>query len=109
MTHSPTTSLTLIGPATRAFTIHRLAPSGLLVTHERDGTWTVYGHQAQLVVSLIDLTRPGDVVHAQGRLTQLGVDDELAMAGARADDLVRIGRLEFKFEDRKPHITSPAA
>lgn len=109
MTPAPPSSLVLQSPATRAFTVHRLAPSGLLVTQEHDGTWTVYGHQPLRAVAVIDLTQPATVVEAQARLTQLGVDDELARAGARPGELVRIGRLEFTLQDHKrPHITRPA-
>jgi len=82
-----------------SFTVHRLVPSGILVTREDDGTWVVHGREAERAVALNDLTNVDALLYAQARLKRLGVDKELAKAGAAPGDPVRIGRLELEYDD----------
>ena len=82
------------------FTVHRLVPSsGVLVTRDDDGTYVVHGREAERAVALNDLTNPDALRYAQARLKRMGVDKELARAGARPGDPVRIGRLELDYEE----------
>ena len=81
------------------FTVHRLVPSGILVTREDDGTFVVHGREAERAVALNDLTNPEALLYAQAQLKRLGVDRELARAGATPGDPVRIGRLELEYEE----------
>jgi len=81
------------------FTVHRLVPSGILVTRDDDGTFVVHGKEAERAVALNDLTNPEALHYAQARLKRLGVDKELARAGARQGDPVRIGKLELDYEE----------
>jgi GTP-binding protein len=82
-----------------SFTVHRLVPSGILVTREDDGTFVVHGREAERAVALNDLTNPEALIYAQAQLKRLGVDKELAKAGATPGDPVRIGRLELEYDD----------
>jgi len=81
------------------FAVHRLVPSGILVSREDDGTWVVHGREAERAVALNDLTNLDALLYAQARLKRLGVDKELARAGAAQGDPVRIGRLEFSYDE----------
>ena len=81
------------------FMVHRLVPTGILVRREDDGTWVVHGREAERAVALNDLTNADALLYAQARLKRLGVDKELARAGASQGDPVRIGRLEFDYEE----------
>ncbi len=81
------------------FMVHRLVPTGILVSREDDGTWVVHGREAERAVALNDLTNADALLYAQARLKRLGVDKELARAGATQGDPVRIGRLEFDYEE----------
>ncbi len=81
------------------FTVHRLVPSGILVSRDDDGTYVVHGKEAERAVALNDLTNPEALIYAQARLKRMGVDKELARAGARQGDPVRIGRLEFDYDE----------
>jgi GTP-binding protein len=85
--------------AAGTFAVHRLVPTGVVVTREDDGTWVVHGREAERAVALNDLTNPEALLYAQARLKRLGVDKELARAGASPGDAVRIGRLEMEYED----------
>lgn len=84
----------LPSPMTRGFTVHHLVRSGVLITRDADGTWAVYGHEAERAAA-VDSTDHDGRMRAEAHLMRLGVDDELAMAGASPGDLVRIGRLEL--------------
>ena len=85
-------------PATRKVVLHRPEPSGVVVERASDGALVVRGRQAERAVALSDLTDPGALAYAQGRLRRLGVDRALARAGARQGDRVRIGTFEFEWE-----------
>jgi GTP-binding protein len=78
--------------------LHRPERLGVSVERAPDGSWVVRGRQAERAVALSDLTDPGAVAYAQGRLRRLGVDRALARAGAREGDTVRVGRFEWEWE-----------
>ena len=67
------------------------------VQHD-DGAWRVLGRPALRAVALSDLTDPDALVYVAERLRALGVDRDLARAGAQAGDEVRIGVLSFDYE-----------
>ena len=69
------------------------------VSVRREGdTWVVLGRPATRAVALSDLTDPQAQDYVAQRLRALGVDRELARAGARAGDEVRIGPVTFDYE-----------
>jgi GTP-binding protein len=80
------------------FVVHRLVPAGIRIERDEDGTFVVVGRQAERAVALNDLTNEDALVYVHGRLSRLGVNKELAKAGAREGDPVRIGELNFTFE-----------
>jgi GTP-binding protein len=85
-------------PEPSQFVVLRPASEGYTV--ERDGGgWVVDGREAVRAVSLSDLTRHDALDEAHRRLKRLGVDRALARAGARPGDRVRIGGLEFDYQD----------
>jgi GTP-binding protein len=79
-------------------TIHRPVGEDVEVERTDDG-WVVLGRAAARAVSLSDLTDPDAVALVQGRLAGLGVDRQLARAGAREGDTVHIGDLEFTYDE----------
>ncbi|MCY4103779.1 MAG: GTPase ObgE [bacterium] len=69
------------------------------VSVRREGdAWRVLGRPAERAVALSDLTDPQAQDYVAQRLRALGVDRELARAGAHAGDEVRIGSLAFDYE-----------
>ena len=85
-------------PRPRHVVVHRPVPSGVAVERAADGCLVVRGRQAERAVALSDLTDPGALAYAQGRLRRLGVDRALVRAGAREGDRVRVGGFEFEWE-----------
>ena len=73
------------------------AADAVSVRREGDG-WRVLGRPAERAVALSDLTDPQAQDYVAQRLRALGVDRELARAGARAGDEVHIGALAFDYE-----------
>jgi GTPase len=88
-------------PEPEQFVVHRPVPHG--VTVRREGSvWVVEGREARRAVALSDLSRHDALSEAHRRLDALGVDRELARAGAREGDTVRIGSLEFDYTEDEP-------
>jgi GTPase len=85
-------------PQPAQFVVHRPAPQGFTVRREGP-VWIVEGREALRAVALSDLTRNDALSEAHRRLQALGVDKELARAGAREGDTVRIGSLEFEYTE----------
>jgi GTP-binding protein len=72
---------------------------GFRIEREDDGSYRVVGRQAERAVALSDLTNLEALDFAHGRLKKLGVDKALARAGAHEGDIVRIGGLNFEYEE----------
>src|SRR3546814_639585 len=86
-------------PEPEAFVVHRPVAEGYRIEREDDGSYTVLGRQAERAVALSDLTQIEALDEAHRRLKALGIDKSLARAGAKAGDIVHIGRLSFEYED----------
>lgn len=84
---------------TAAPTVHRPVAESVTVMRDDDGAWLVVGRQAERAVALNDLTDPDALAYVQDRLGGLGVDKKLAKAGAKQGETVRIGDLEFEYDE----------
>ncbi len=73
-------------PAKRDFTVER-----------EEGYWIVRGPSVERAVAMTDLENEQAVSHLQGRLRAMGVNDELARAGAEEGDVVVIGEASFDY------------
>ena len=80
-------------------TVHRPLAETITVGRDEDGAWRVYGRQAERAVAVNDLTDLDALAYVQDRLTGLGVDKKLAKAGAKQGEIVRIGTLEFEYDE----------
>lgn len=81
---------------TRGYTVHHLvSPGTVRIIRDADGTWAVYGHEAERATA-VDGTDQEGRRRAEAQLRLLGVAREVALAGATPGDLVRVGRLEFE-------------
>ena len=57
------------------------------------------GREAERAVAVSDLTNLAALAFVHDRLKRLGVDRALARAGAQPGDMVRIGGMQFEYED----------
>jgi GTP-binding protein len=86
-------------PQPEPFVVFRPAEEGFTVTRDDDGAWRVSGRTAERVVAMADLTNEEAIAYVQQRLRRMGVERELARAGAREGDIVRLGPVELEYQE----------
>ena len=79
--------------------IHRPEPEGVAVIRAEDGAWEISNRKIARVVNLNDLTNPDALDYIHSKLRKMGVDSALSRIGAKTGETVRIGRLEFDYEE----------
>ena len=82
-----------------AIVVHRPEAVDVVVKRGGDGIWEINDRQIKLVTNLNDLTNLDALDYLHERLRNMGVDRALARAGVREGETVRIGRLEFGYEE----------
>ena len=82
-----------------AVVVHRPDPVDIAVVLVEDGIWEVADRRVARTANLNDLTNPDALDYLHERLQKMGVDRALSRAGVRPGDSVRIGRLEFNYEE----------
>ena len=82
-----------------AVAVHRPDPVDIVVVPVEDGIWEVADRRVARTANLNDLTNPDALDYLHERLQKMGVDRALSRAGVRPGDSVRIGRLEFNYEE----------
>ena len=78
--------------------VHRPPTEDVAVERGEDGTWEVLDRGVARVANLNDLTNPDALDYLHDRLKRMGVNRALSRAGVRDGEPVRIGRLEFTYE-----------
>lgn len=63
-----------------------------------DGVWVVRGKRIEKAVAMTNLDEDEAVERLQRRIISWGIEEQLAKAGAKVGDTVRIGKEEFDFE-----------
>jgi GTP-binding protein len=84
-------------PVRKGYVRHIVRHEPTVVTRE-DSAWRVTGRRVERIVSATDMDNEEAVARLQKRLISIGVERELAVAGARRGDEVRIGEVAFEFE-----------
>ena len=82
-----------------AIVVHRPEPVDVAVERGEDGIWEINDRRVKLVTNLNDLTNFEALDYLHERLKNMGVDRALSRAGVREGETVRIGRLEFDYEE----------
>ena len=86
-------------PEPAAYAVHRPAAESFKIERDDDGSYVVVGREAERAVAVSDLTNLDALQFVHDRLKRMGVDRALARAGARPGDQVRIGILQFEYDD----------
>ncbi|MEA2452107.1 MAG: GTPase [Actinomycetota bacterium] len=84
-------------PRQKGYVRHVMRDDPTTVARE-DKAWRVTGKQVERLVATTDMDNEEALTRLQRRLITMGVERELAAAGARAGDEVRIGDAAFDFE-----------
>lgn len=82
-----------------AVVVHRPEPVDITVVPVEPGIWEVSDRRIARIVNLNDLTNPDALDYLHERLRKIGVDRALSRARVKHGDSVRIGRLEFNYEE----------
>ncbi len=82
----------------QGFVLHRPQPRGFSIARTEEG-WSVVGRAAGRAVALGDPGGPEAGRLASTRLERMGVIRALRKAGACHGDTVRVGEVEFRYED----------
>jgi GTP-binding protein len=83
-------------PQRTGYIRHVIRPEKIVVARENEA-WRVTGSPAERAVAMTDLDNEEAVDRLQRKLISLGVEAQLAKAGARPGDEVRIGSSAFEF------------
>jgi GTP-binding protein len=86
-------------PEPAAYAVHRPAAESFRIERDDDGSYVVVGREAERAVAVSDLTNLDALQFVHDRLKRMGVDRALARAGAVPGDKVRIGGLQFEYDD----------
>jgi GTP-binding protein len=86
-------------PEPQPFVVLRPVEEGFSVRRDDDGAWRVSGRAAERVVAMADLTNLEALAYVHDRFRKMGVERELAKAGAREGDTVRIGAIELEYQE----------
>jgi GTP-binding protein len=86
-------------PEPAAYAVHRPAAESFKIERDDDGGYVVVGREAERAVAVSDLTNLDALQFVHDRLKRMGVDRALARAGAQPGDVVRIGALQFEYDD----------
>jgi GTPase len=92
-------------------TVHVVRNPDRIQVARKRGTFTVSGETAERLAVMTDMTSEEAVRRLQRRLKQLGVFTALQKAGVREGNTVRIGAVEFVWDETfepevKPHATA---
>ncbi len=91
----------------RSRVLIRIRPESTAVEVEREaGWWRVRSRPAERLVTRFDIANSDALAHVQRRLLELGVEDALSRAGAKAGDEVHIGDAVFEFEPESSRSSS---
>ncbi len=79
--------------------VHRPEAEDVRVERGDDGAWEVLDRRVARMANLNDLTNPEALDYLHDRMKRMGVDRALTRAGVREGETVRVGRLEFTYEE----------
>lgn len=84
-------------PRRQGYVRHVMRDDPTTVSRE-DTAWRVSGREVERLVATTDIDNEEALLRLQKRLITIGVERELAAAGAKTGDEVRIGDMAFDFE-----------
>lgn len=90
-------------PRRTGYVRHVVRHDPTTVRREKEA-WRVTGDNVERLVATTDLDNDEAVVRLQRKLISIGVERELAAAGARRGDEVRIGDATFEFEPERDDL-----
>ena len=79
--------------------LHRPEPEGLQVKKIESNQWEITDRELVRITNLNDLSNPDAMAYLQDRFKSMGVDRALTRAKVKKGEIVKIGKLEFEYEE----------
>jgi GTP-binding protein len=79
--------------------LHQPEPEGIKVEKVGDTQWEIRDRELIRIANLNDLSNPDALVYLQDRFKNMGVDRALIRAKVKKGEIVKIGKLEFEYDD----------
>ena len=87
--------------APESYIVHSPKPEGYKISREDDGGFRVEGRSIERVVAMSDLNNEDALDYVHQKLTRMGLEKAMKKYGISQGDIVRIGEMEFEFEDEE--------
>ena len=79
--------------------LHKPEPEGIKVDRVDDTHWEIRDRELIRVANLNDLSNPDALAYLQDRFKNMGVDRALNRARVKKGEIVKIGKLEFEYDE----------
>jgi GTP-binding protein len=79
--------------------LHQPEPEGIQVVRVNDTQWEIRDRELIRIANLNDLNNSDALVYLQDRFKNMGVDRALIRAKVKKGEIVKIGKLEFEYEE----------
>lgn len=87
--------------APESYIVHNPKPEGFKITREDDGAFRIIGNSIERVVAMSDLSNEDALDYVHQKMVRMGVEKAMRKHGITHGDVVRIGDMEFEFEDEE--------
>ena len=79
--------------------LHQPEPEGIKVERVGDTQWEIRDRELMRIANLNDLSNPDALAYLQDRFKNMGVDRALNRARVKKGEIVKIGKLEFEYDE----------
>ena len=79
--------------------LHQPEPEGIKVERVGETQWEIRDRELIRIANLNDLSNPDALAYLQDRFKNMGVDRALIRAKVKKGEIVKIGKLEFEYDD----------
>tara|TARA_B100001250_G_scaffold65981_1_gene52433 strand:- start:1381 stop:2625 length:1245 start_codon:yes stop_codon:yes gene_type:complete len=79
--------------------LHQPEPEGIRVERISDTQWEIRDRELIRMANLNDLSNPDALAYLQDRFKNMGVDRALIRAKVKKGEIVKIGKLEFEYDE----------
>jgi len=87
--------------ADESYIVHNPKAEGFKITREDDGGFRIAGRSIERVVAMSDLSNEDALDYVHQKMMRMGVEKAMRKHGISHGDIVRIGEMEFEFEDEE--------
>lgn len=83
-----------------SFIVHSPVSEGFSVEKQHDGSYVIQGRSIERIIAMTDLSNEDALAYVQQKLVRMGVEKALKKNGVIVGDIIRIGEMEFEYDDQ---------